>query len=119
MCRDVVSSSNAIGVETTEQSTDNRPASKETDTNNSSSSSRDDLVPRKKRPPVRWADESTTGIYTGIATDLDELVELETYKEAIISPQSVDWKLAMEEEMNSPIKNKSWSLVEPPPRRAL
>ena len=45
--------SDTIGVETTdEQSTDNRPASKETDTNDSSSPSRDDLVPRKRRPQL-------------------------------------------------------------------
>ena len=53
------------------------------------------------------ADESITGIYAGIATDPDELVEPETYEEAIISPQSVEWKLAMEEEMNSLIKNET------------
>jgi hypothetical protein len=77
----------AIGVETTEQSTDNRPASTETDANaDFLSSPTDDLGPRKRRPPVRWADESTTGIYAGIATDPDELVEPETYEEAIISP---------------------------------
>jgi hypothetical protein len=109
----------AIGVETTEQSTDNRPASTETDANaDSLSSPTDDLGPRKRRPPVRWADESTTGIYAGIATDPDELVEPETYEEAIISPQSAEWKLAMEEEMTSLIKNETWSLVEPPPGRA-
>ena len=44
--------SDTIGVETTEQLTDNRPASKETDTNDSSSPSRDDLVPRKRRPQL-------------------------------------------------------------------
>lgn len=50
--------------------------------------------------------------------DPDELVEPETYEEAIISPQPVEWKLAMEEEMNSLIKNETWSLVEPPLGRA-
>lgn len=39
--------------------------------------------------------------------DPDELVEPETYEEAIISPQSVEWKLAMEEEMNSLIKKET------------
>jgi hypothetical protein len=115
---DEETASDAIGVETTEQSTSNLTASKENDAVDSSSPSTDDLGPRKRRPPVRWADESTTGIYAGIAVDLDELVEPETYEEAIISPQSVEWKLAMEEEMNSLIKNETWSLVELPLGRA-
>lgn len=110
--------SDVSGVEITEQSTDSRPASKKTDAIDSPSPSTNDLGPRKRRPPVRWADESTTGIYAGIAMDSDELVEPETYEEAIISPQPVEWKLAMEEEMNSLIKNETWSLVEPPLGRA-
>ena len=73
----------AIGVKTTEQSADNRPASTETDANDSLSPPTDDLGPRKRSAPVRWADESITGIYAGIATDPDELVEPQTYEEAI------------------------------------
>ena len=34
-----------------------------------------------------------------------------TYREAISNPESVQWKLAMDEEMQSLHKNRTWKLV--------
>ncbi len=33
------------------------------------------IGPRSRRPPVRWADESLTGIYAGLAVDPVKLIE--------------------------------------------
>lgn len=61
---------------------------------------------------MRWAEESTTGIYAGLALDPDEIVEQQTYEDAIASPQqSAEWKSAMEYEMDSLIKNETWSIA--------
>jgi hypothetical protein len=65
-----------------------------------------DLGRRTRKPPVPWAEQSTTGIYAGLAQDPDEIVEQQTYKDAIASPQQPsEWKSAMEYEMDSLIKN--------------
>ena len=75
------------------------------------------LGPRLRRPAVRWADESLTGIYAGLAVDPDELIEPLTYEDAISSPQAAQWKTAMEDEMNSLLQNETWILVENPSGR--
>jgi hypothetical protein len=75
------------------------------------------LGPRSRRPPVRWADESLTGIYAGLAVDPDELIEPLTYEDAISSPQAAQWKAAMEDEINSLLQNETWVLVENPSGR--
>lgn len=41
--------------------------------------------------------------------------EPKTYQEAISSRDSVHWKLAMDDELNSLRKNGTWELVKPPP----
>jgi hypothetical protein len=87
------------------QSTDSHPAAKEIATSPANSST-PVLGRRTRKPPVRWAEESTTGIYAGLALDPDEIVEQQIYEDAIASPQqSTEWKSAMEYEMDSLIKN--------------
>lgn len=44
------------------------------------SSSEPVLGPRRRKPPVRWADESTAGIYAGLSLDPDTMVEPKTYE---------------------------------------
>lgn len=46
------------------------------------------------KPKVKWADESQTGFYAGLATVDDELTEPSNYKDALESPQSSQprWK---------------------------
>jgi hypothetical protein len=87
------------------QSPDSLPAAKEIATSPENSST-PVLGPRTRKPPVRWAEESTTSIYAGLALDPDEIVKQQTYEDAIASPQqSAERKLAMEYEMDSLIKN--------------
>ncbi len=87
------------------QSPDLHPAVKEIATSPANSST-PDLGRRTRKPPVPWAEQSTTGIYAGLAQDPDEIVEQQTYKDAIASPQQPsEWKSAMEYEMDSLIKN--------------
>jgi hypothetical protein len=87
------------------QSPDSLPAAKEIATSPENSST-PVLGPRTRKPPVRWAEESTTSIYAGLALDPDEIEEQQTYEDAIASPQqSAEWKSAMEYEMDSLIKN--------------
>jgi hypothetical protein len=48
---------------------------------------------------------------------LAEHTEPETYQEAISSEESHKWLSAMQEEMDSLLKNKTWELVDLPPER--
>jgi hypothetical protein len=46
-----------------------------------------------------------------------DITEPATYEEAMASPEGREWKKAMDEEMDSPLENHTWSLVELPPGR--
>jgi hypothetical protein len=84
---------------------DSHPAAKEIATS-SANSSTPVLGRRTRKPSARWAEESTTGIYAELALDPDEIVEQQTYEDAIASPQqSAEWKSAMKYEMDSLVKN--------------
>lgn len=76
-----------------------------------------EIEPRKRRPPVRWADESLTGIYAKLA-GVDDLTEPATYEEALSSAQSANWIAAMKDEMDSLLKNETWFLTHLPVERA-
>ena len=71
---------------------------------------------RKKKPPVRWADESTTATYAGMASAY-VCDEPETYEEALASDESSSWMEAMKEEIDSLAKNNTWTLVPLPQGR--
>ena len=71
--------------------------------------------PRNRRAPVRWIEESTTPYYAGMASVGD--FEPNTLKEALTSPQAEKWKEAMEDEMQSLEKNKTWTLTTLPAGR--
>lgn len=71
---------------------------------------------RKKKPPVRWADESTTATYAGMASAY-VCDEPETYEEALASDESSSWMEAMKEKIDSLAKNNTWTLVPLPQGR--
>ncbi|KZS18184.1 Uncharacterized protein APZ42_015714 [Daphnia magna] len=65
---------------------------------------------KKGKPKVKWADESYTGIYAGLAALDGELTETSDYEDALESPQCSQWLAAKEEEIDSPSKNRTWTL---------
>jgi hypothetical protein len=75
------------------------------------------LEKRKRAPPVRWIEESTSRKYAGMASIECDNEEPENYEKALSSPQAKQWMLAMEEEYASLLKNETWSLVALPPGR--
>ena len=75
------------------------------------------LEKRKRAPPVRWIEESTSRKYAGMASIECDNEEPEDYEKALSSPQAKQWMLAMEEEYASLLKNETWSLVALPPGR--
>ena len=71
--------------------------------------------PRKKKKTVFWIEESTTPRYAHLATVGDS--EPTNFQEAVLSPQAEQWKLAMEEEMQSLEQNGTWTLTKLPAGR--
>lgn len=66
------------------------------------------LGPRVRKPIVRWADESLTSHYAGLAgVDSMEPEEPSSFQEALGSPDSSCWRAAMEEEVNSLLENNT------------
>lgn len=56
----------------------------------------------------------------GLLCMFTNLTDPQTVEEALASPQATEWKRAMDEEYNSLIKNKTWTLAElPPGKKAL
>ncbi|KZS18168.1 Uncharacterized protein APZ42_015731 [Daphnia magna] len=72
---------------------------------------------QERRPPVRWADESLTGIYAKLA-GIDDLTEPAAYEEVFSSAQPTNWIAAMNDEMDSLSKNETWFLTHLPVGRA-
>ncbi|GKD79930.1 retrovirus-related pol polyprotein from transposon TNT 1-94, partial [Tanacetum coccineum] len=73
-----------------------------------------DREPRTRTKPLRFQDESNMAAYTfAIAEEKDTLEPL-TYQEEVACEDSSKWKAAIEEEMDSLRKNKTWELVDHP-----
>ncbi|GKF42184.1 retrovirus-related pol polyprotein from transposon TNT 1-94, partial [Tanacetum coccineum] len=60
------------------------------------------------------ADESNMAAYAFAVAKEEDTHEPLTYQEAVACEDSSKWKAAMEEEMDSLRKNKTWELVDPP-----
>lgn len=72
-----------------------------------------DQLRSEVRPPTKY------GFFDLVAfalTSFHELMnnELKNYKEAILSTNAKEWKVAMLEEMELPSKNHTWELVPRP-----
>ena len=73
---------------------------------------------REIRRPARYNDDEGLIAYAlSVAEEMPEGVELSTYTEAIFCPNSPNWILAMQKEMESWQKNQTWKLCELPKRR--
>ena len=68
--------------------------------------------PRKKRRPQRLADYVSFAL--AVAEDTNAVGEPSTYSEAISCDDSAKWLVAMQEEVESLHKNRTWDLVKPP-----
>ncbi|GKD25723.1 retrotransposon protein, putative, ty1-copia subclass [Tanacetum coccineum] len=73
-----------------------------------------DREPRIRTKPLRFRDESNMAAYAFVAAEEEYTHELLTYQEAVACEDSSKWKAAMEEEMDSLRKNKTWELVDHP-----
>ncbi|GJS97909.1 retrovirus-related pol polyprotein from transposon TNT 1-94 [Tanacetum coccineum] len=71
-----------------------------------------DRQKRNVRAPQRFRHEDLVAYAFTIAEDI-EVQEPFTYGEAIGSPESKQWSLAMNEKMESLYKNNTWELVKP------
>nr|GFA40559.1 retrovirus-related Pol polyprotein from transposon TNT 1-94 [Tanacetum cinerariifolium] len=73
-----------------------------------------DREPRTRTKPLRFQDESNMGAYVFAAAEEEDTHEPLTYQESVSCEDSSKWKAAMEEEMDSLRKNKTWELVDHP-----
>nr|GEW16673.1 retrovirus-related Pol polyprotein from transposon TNT 1-94 [Tanacetum cinerariifolium] len=73
-----------------------------------------DREPRTKMKPLRFQDESNMLAYAFATTDKEDTQEPLTYQEEVACEDSSKWKAAMEKEMDSLRKNKTWELVDHP-----
>ncbi|GKG23558.1 retrovirus-related pol polyprotein from transposon TNT 1-94, partial [Tanacetum coccineum] len=67
---------------------------------------------RTRTKPLRFQDESNMTAYAFTAAEEEDTHEPLTYQEAVACEDSSKWKAAMEEEMDSLWKNKTWELVD-------
>ncbi|GKC23544.1 retrotransposon protein, putative, ty1-copia subclass [Tanacetum coccineum] len=72
-----------------------------------------DRESRTRTKPLRFQDESNMAAYAFSAVEKEDTHEPLTYQEAVACEDSSKWKSAMEEEMDSLRKNKTWELVDP------
>lgn len=73
-------------------------------------------------PPVRRSQRTTAGVppvrYTeGANLVQHSAIEPKTFREAVASPHSAEWKSAMDDEIRSHQENCTWELAELPPHR--
>ncbi|GKF54950.1 retrotransposon protein, putative, ty1-copia subclass, partial [Tanacetum coccineum] len=68
---------------------------------------------RTRTEPLRFRDESNMATYAFVTAEEEDTHEPLTYQEAVACEDSSKWKAAMEEEMDSLRKNKTWKLVDP------
>ncbi|GJW27376.1 retrotransposon protein, putative, ty1-copia subclass [Tanacetum coccineum] len=73
-----------------------------------------DREPRTRTITLRFCDESNMAAYAFAAAEEEDTLEPLTYQEAVACEDSSKWKAAMEEEMDSLRKNKTWVLVDHP-----
>ncbi|GKA34499.1 retrotransposon protein, putative, ty1-copia subclass [Tanacetum coccineum] len=73
-----------------------------------------DREPRTRTKPLRFRDGSNMATYAFATAEEEDTYEPLTYQETITCEDSSKWKAAMEEEMDSLIKNKTWELVDHP-----
>ncbi|GJU77961.1 zinc finger, CCHC-type containing protein [Tanacetum coccineum] len=69
---------------------------------------------RTRMKPLRFQDESNMAAYAFAAAEEEDTHEPLTYQEAVACEDNSKWKAAMEEEMDSLRKNKTWELVDHP-----
>ncbi|GJS54337.1 retrotransposon protein, putative, ty1-copia subclass [Tanacetum coccineum] len=69
---------------------------------------------RTRTTPLRFRDESNMATYAFASAEEEDTHEPLTYQEAVSCEDSSKWKAAMEEEMDSLRKNKTWVLVDHP-----
>ncbi|GJS22293.1 retrovirus-related pol polyprotein from transposon TNT 1-94 [Tanacetum coccineum] len=67
-----------------------------------------DREPRTRTKPLRFQDESNMAAYAFAAAEEEDTHEPLTYQEAVACEDSSKWKAAMEEEMDSLRKNKTF-----------
>ncbi|GJR53654.1 transposable element [Tanacetum coccineum] len=72
-----------------------------------------DMQRRNVRAPQRFRHEDLVAYAFTMAEDI-EIQEPFTYREANSSPESKQWSLAMNEDMESLYKNNTWELAKPP-----
>ncbi|GKD95173.1 retrotransposon protein, putative, ty1-copia subclass [Tanacetum coccineum] len=72
-----------------------------------------DREPRTRMKPLRFQNRSNMAAYAFAAAEEGDTHEPLTYQEAVACEYSSKWKVAMEEEMDSLRKNKTWELVYP------
>ncbi|XP_071689077.1 uncharacterized protein [Rutidosis leptorrhynchoides] len=65
------------------------------------------------KPPQQFGHGDLVAYALSMAEDI-EVQEPATYREAISGPESANWSVAMNEEMESLYKNHTWELVKPP-----
>ncbi|KAG8491187.1 hypothetical protein CXB51_014418 [Gossypium anomalum] len=66
---------------------------------------------REIKPPKKYAEADLVAYALNVAEDIDANQEPSNYSEAIGSEDSEKWMFAMQEEMESLHKNKTWNLV--------
>ncbi|GKD63233.1 retrotransposon protein, putative, ty1-copia subclass, partial [Tanacetum coccineum] len=71
-----------------------------------------DREPRIRTIPLRFRDESNMTAYAFAAAEEEDTHEPLTYQEAVACEDSSKWKAAMEEEMDSLRKNKTWEFID-------
>ena len=65
---------------------------------------------REKKKPQRYGQTSSYFIYVNVVSADSP----QTYEESLCGDDSRSWKEAMDREINSLVKNKTWQLVEKP-----
>lgn len=68
---------------------------------------------RRRKPPLRFDEEY--GYYC-ITANYCDATNPETFQEALTCKDSSKWKTAMDREMESLVTNKTWTLVDKPPK---
>ncbi|KAG8490261.1 hypothetical protein CXB51_016079 [Gossypium anomalum] len=69
---------------------------------------------REIKPPKKYAEADIVAYALNVAEDIDVNQEPSNYSEAISCEDSEKWMFAMQEEMESLYKNKTWDLVKLP-----
>ncbi|KAG8488863.1 hypothetical protein CXB51_016741 [Gossypium anomalum] len=72
---------------------------------------------REIKPPKKYAEADLVAFALNVAEDIDANQEPSNYSEAISCEDSEKWMFAMQEEMESLHKNKTWDLVKLPKAR--